>query len=75
MDVHCPPVRDPHALACLVTVEQPRHNPVPWLRRVLHQQLRNPAVRFAASSTGNCFAIFLRHRDQLAAMRASPLRV
>jgi hypothetical protein len=75
MDVHCPPVRNPRSLACLVTVEPSRHNPVPWLRRVLHQQLRNPAVRFAASSAGDCFAVFLRCRDQLAAMRASPLRV
>jgi hypothetical protein len=75
MDVHYPPVRNLRSLACLVTVEPPRHNPVPWLRQVLHQQLRNPAVRFAVSSAGDCFAVFLRRRGQLAAMRASPLRV
>jgi hypothetical protein len=75
IDIHCLSVRDPHALACLITVEPPRHNPVPWLRRVMHQQLQNPAVRFASSSAGDCFIVFLRRCDQMAAMRASPLHV
>ncbi|KAM0843975.1 hypothetical protein ACQ4PT_057369 [Festuca glaucescens] len=75
LDIHCPPVQDPHALACLIDVQPPRHNPIPWLRRVFHQRLGNPAVRFASSSSGSCYAMFLRRHDHLFALEQSPLRV